>query len=126
MKCQGNTCTVQHLVSNKLEDLHVKLLRPFEYDPEMINPGDIAEQDEDYVKVVEVLDHRFVKDGNIYDGTSSRGRARDLQLLVRYDDNEPPIFQEWGVKTKLNHAYQVHEYLRTHGLKRFIPVQYKY
>ena len=48
------TCTVQNLVTNKLESLHKKLLKPFIYDSQITDPADIAAQDEDYYKLLEV------------------------------------------------------------------------
>jgi hypothetical protein len=84
----------------------------------------IPAQDDDYYKIVEVLDHRFVHNQIIYDNTYSRGKLSELQLLVRYEGDEP-IWQEWSIQTKLNHVELVHEYLRTHKLAKFIPAQYK-
>ena len=71
-----------------------------------------------------MLDHRFVHNQIIYDNTYSRGKLSELQLLVRYEGDEP-IWQEWSIQTKLNHVELVHEYLRTHKLAKFIPAQYK-
>ena len=125
VSCQTATCTVQNLVTNKLEEIHKKLLKEFIYDAEHTDPSEVAAQDDDYYKIVEVLDHRFVHDNIIYDNTYSRGKLSELQLLVRYDGDTNPIWQEWSIQTKLNHVELVHEYLRTHKLSRFIPAQYK-
>ena len=123
--CKGVICTVQHLVTNKLEDLHVKLLKPFMYDADQTDPEQIAAQDEGYHVLAEVHQHRFVKDNIVYDGSNSRGKLSHLQLLVRYEGDEEPLWQKWSVDTKLNHATLVHDYLRENKLARFIPAQYK-
>ena len=63
--------------------------------------------------------------GQIYDATSSRGKLSDLQLLIKYEGDIEPIWQQCTSNTKLTHATLVHDYLRNHKLARFIPAQYK-
>lgn len=123
--CANSVCTVQHLVTNKLEDLHITLLKPFHYDAEQTDPHQVAAQDEGYYIIAEVLDHRFVKDGAVYEGTNSRGKLSHLQLLVHYEGDDEPLWQQWSTETKLNHATKVHDYLRANKLARFVPAQYK-
>ena len=125
IKTEGAICTVQNLVSNKLEDIHKKNLKSFVYDSEQTDPAEIAAQDDDYYKLEAVLDHRFVHNNIIYDNTYSRGKLSELQLLVRYEGDNDPIWQEWSIQTKLNHAEKVHDYLRSHKLAKFVPAQYK-
>jgi hypothetical protein len=118
---------VIHPVTNKLETIHKKLLRPFTYDPNHTDPDEVAQHDGDYVVITEIRDHRFVKDGMIYVPIGREGKVSELQLLVRYQNEPEGIWQqEWSINTKLNHAGAVHSYLRENKLKKFIPVQYRY
>jgi transposase InsO family protein len=115
---------VIHPVTNKIETIHKKLLRPFLYDAQHTDPDEVAQHDDDFEVIERVLEHRYVRDGLIIpDGT--RGKLSELQLLVKYQNDNNSIWQEWSISTKLNHASAVHEYLRTHKMSRFIPAQYK-
>jgi hypothetical protein len=68
----GTVYTVQHLVTNKLYDYHIKHLREFYYDKN-IDPVEVAKHDEEFDEIVEVLDHKF---------KNSKKRSRDSQFHI--------------------------------------------
>ena len=68
----GTVYTIQHLVTNKLHDYHVKLLREFYYDKN-IDPVEVARHDDEVDEIVEVLDHKF---------KNTKKRPRDLQIQI--------------------------------------------
>ena len=49
--CYPNVYAVQNLVSEKIEDFHLKNLRPFFHDPAITSPSEIARKVLDYVEI---------------------------------------------------------------------------
>jgi hypothetical protein len=110
----GPIYTLQNLVNpTKLEDFHVKLLHPFKFDEDKVDPSKVAQHDEEYTDIAEVLEHRF---------TNKKKRKTDLQLKLLWDGDKEPQWYSWN--STLGHAEKIHEYLSANKLKKYIPTKY--
>ena len=111
----GSIYTLENLVKNKLEDFHIKLLHPFEYDSALVDPREVAQHDEDQFGIVKVHDHRF---------TNTKQTKQYLEFLVEFEDNTTPVWQPWSPDIRDNE--QIHVYLAKNNMRKFIPVKYTY
>jgi hypothetical protein len=112
IRSEGDIYTCRDLVSNKLHDFRVNLLREFKQAPGS-NPLDTALLDYEAYLIDEILDHRF----------SGPPVAANLQLLIQWTGYDEPSWQAFDTQTR--NVKAVHDYLATHKLKRFIPAAYK-
>jgi len=115
---RGATYRLRNLVTNKLENAHVTLLRPFQYDDGNINPTDIANRDAFSTIVEKVISHTPVKQS--YTGTKRSElefRVRWLNLGEEYDRYLP--YKE------LRNNPRLHEYLAEQNMRAFIPPEHK-
>lgn len=108
---EGQRYSLQNLVTGKQEPpKSVHLLRPFEYDRARTDPREVALRDvPDMYFVEEVLAHK----GNFK-------RKGTVQFKIRwlgYDASES-TWEPWA-NVRLNE--QVHQYMKEHGLERWIP-----
>jgi hypothetical protein len=108
----GTVYTVQHLVTNKFYDYHIKFLREFHYDKN-IDPVEVAKHDDEFDDIVLVLDHKF---------KNSKKRARDLQFQVIWGKNKNPEWQDWNSTISANE--KIHEYLKANQLRKYVPRKY--
>ena len=110
----GPIYTLQNLVSpTKLEDFHVKLLHPFKFDESITDPSEVAQHDEEYTGIKEVLDHQF---------TNKKKRRTDLKFKILWEGDKEPDWYPWNAT--FGHAEKIHDYLITNNLKKYIPTQY--
>jgi hypothetical protein len=109
----NNIYTCENLVTNKLEDFHIKLLVPFEYDSEMVSPADIANRDNQNFVITTIVKHKFNKRGST--------KSSDLTFLVTWEDDT----QTWEPFHNIRNTIQLHQYLKKNKLQRFIPKQFK-
>ena len=109
----GAIYTCENLVTNKLEDFHIKLLTPFLYDPAVTSPNEVAYRDNQHFIVTEILAHRFNKRGD--------NKSSDLTFLTKWDDDT----QSWEPFHNLRSNRELHKYLKAHKLQRYIPKQFK-
>jgi hypothetical protein len=108
----GSRYTVQNLITNKLEDYHITQLRPFNYEPEFINPTDIAQRD----KQMEEVDHIVTHKGN------SRYKSK-MTFKVRWKScNESD--DSWLSWQDLRNNSALHEYLNANKMRKLIPIEY--
>jgi len=111
----GPKYSLQNLVTGKTEDVHISLLKAFEYDPTVINPYEIALQDDGDKLIEIVLQHR----GN------SR-RVHTLEFLVRYySDNPDNIIEKWERYHDIVNNVVLHQYLRQNKMKTLIPKNFR-
>ena len=54
----GPSYTLLNLVNNEQEVVHVKRLKPFLFDPDRVDPIDVANRDETFFQVHKILTHR--------------------------------------------------------------------
>jgi hypothetical protein len=104
--------TVQHLINNKLQDYHAKLLREFRHDSNN-NPYEVAKHDDEYDDIVEVLAHRF---------KGTKKRSSDLQFHIIWGKNNNPQWEDWNPSISSNE--KIHDYLKRNQLRRYIPRKY--
>ena len=110
----GPIYTLQNLVDpTKQEDFHVKLLRPFHFDEEHLDPRKVAQHDEEYTEIQQVLSHRY---------SNKKKRKTDLEFKLLWEGDKEPQWYPWN--STLGHAEKVHQYLAEHKLKKFIPTKY--
>jgi hypothetical protein len=109
----GPIYTLQNLVENKLEDFHVKLLHPFNYDEVTVDPSEVAQHDKEYFGLTKVLSHRF---------TSPKERRSDLEFLIHWKDEKEPKWESWNSTFGSNEDIQ--KYLMDNQLRRYIPQRY--
>ena len=111
----GNIYTLQNIVTNKIEDYHVKLLRPFHYDPAITDPMDVARRDEEYHVIQQVLNHRF-KD--------NKQTRTSLEFHIKWAGDKEPDWYTWSADYAKNQVIQ--QYMKTNKLSRFLSKRYKH
>jgi transposase InsO family protein len=104
--------TVQHLITNKNADYHIKFLREFKYDSN-IDPIQAAKHDEEYDEIIEVLDHKF---------TNKKKLTRYLQFQLIWSRDKTPVWQQWNKTLAENE--KIHTYLRNNQMRKFIPAKF--
>jgi len=105
-----------NLVNNKLEEFHIKNMRPFLYDEAVTNPVEVALADTQAWIVDKILDHR---------GTLSLKAPKSrLTFLVRWKGfgDEANTWEPWS---GLRNNKALHDYLIHLDKKAMIPLQYR-
>jgi hypothetical protein len=105
----GSTYSLQDLVTNKLESVHVTQLRPFEYDPQRVEPRLVANKDQQMWEVDDIISHR----GNVKRRSSLTFRVRWTGFTEEDDTWEP-----WK---NLRKNLKLHAYLRKNNLTSLLP-----
>jgi len=110
---QGAKYTVRNLVTKKLEDYHITLLREFRYDPRYVDPVKIAMCDEQFYELEKVLDHRgqFNKKDTLFFKVKWLG----------YNDED----NTWEPWKNLRNNIELHKYLKNKKLQAHIPKEFK-
>ena len=96
----GNKYTVQNLVTQKQYDVFIKRLVPFHYDPERVDPQEIARKDEREKGIPQ--------------------RRLEMKFLVRWAGFGPED-DTWEPWENLRNPDQLHDYLRANRMKSLIP-----
>ena len=109
----GPIYTLRNLVTNKLEDFHVKLLRAFHYDIAEVDPANIAMHDNDYFVIEHVQAHRF---------NGPKSKKSSLEFQIKWDNQLEPTWHQWS--NDLGNNSKIHAYLKENQMKRFIPTKY--
>jgi hypothetical protein len=110
---EGDIYTVQHMDSNKLEDFHVKLLRPFYHDARHTDPSKVATSDNQTFEVEAILDHKF---------TSVKQMKSNMEVLVKWEGYDKP---SWEPYANVANVSIFHDYLRSNNLARFLRASFK-
>ena len=109
----GPIYTLQNLVTNKCVDFHVKLLREFLFDPEHVDPMEVAKHDKEYDEIQTIFGHRF---------SGNRSRRSDLEFHLMWARGHTPVWEQWNSTLAANES--IHDYLRQNKLSRFIPAKF--
>jgi hypothetical protein len=109
----GSRYTVMNMVTNKLEDCHVKQLRPFNYDAEETNPRLVAYKDNQHFDVESIVSH-----------SGDASKVSTLKFIVRWTGYDPNDTTELPWK-ELRHNKVLHQYLKDNKMKSLIPTAYK-
>jgi hypothetical protein len=99
--------------SNKIEDFHVKLLRPFHHDARYTDPSKVATADNLTFEVEAILDHKFL---------SAKQTKSTMEVLVQWTGYETPT---WEPYSHVANVSIFHEYLRTNNLSRLLRASFK-
>jgi hypothetical protein len=106
---EGSIYTVRNLVTNKLEDFHITNLRPFEYDPLIVDPRQVANIDQEMVDIDEITSH-----------TGNPKRRAHMTFLTRWSDGD----ETWEPWSNVRRTEACHRYLEAHGMKHLIPREF--
>lgn len=111
----GSTYSLQNLVTNKLEDVHVTQLVPFNYDPLVTDPRIVANKDFQAWDAQAILRHR-----------GDPKRRKDLEFLVHWTGFaiEDATWEPWSnvrTTTAMQHYLPQHKALKSLIQDRVIP-----
>ena len=101
------------LITGKEKVYHVSDMKPFVFDPAIVDPVDIARRDYMEFFIEKILEHR----GNLK-------RKTDLQFLVKwlgYEDQN----NSWEPYSELRDSEQLHQYLLENNLPHLVPTKYR-
>eukprot|EP01036_Dinobryon_divergens_P037890 gene37890-49656_t len=99
--------TVQNLVTNKLEDFSVHDLQPFYYDPQIVDPEQIARKDIQATEIEKITAHR-----------EDRTDKTRMKFRVKWINELEQIWEPW---TNLRDTKALHQYLAQNKMKALIP-----
>lgn len=109
----GPIYTLQNLVTDKCVDFHIRLLREFRYDPDHVDPVEVAKHDKEYDDIQQILGHRF---------TGKQKRRSDLEFHLLWARDSEPRWERWNSSLGANET--VHKYLQKNKLRRLIQPIY--
>lgn len=115
---RGATYRLRNLVTNKIENVHVSLMRIFHFDEQNLNPIDVANRDAFATVVEEIVAHSPVL--NSYTGT----KRSELEFKVRWL-NLGKEYDRYLPYKELRNNPRLHDYLRANNMKAFIPPEHK-
>jgi hypothetical protein len=104
---------IEDLVLGKQIKTHVHNLRPFIFNPQRVNPRELAQQNEQEFTVRDIIAHR-----------NDHHRRFSMEFVVRltgYDASS----SSWEPYKALMHVDKLHEYLREHKMRSLIPREHK-
>ena len=109
----GSKYKLLNLITNEVEDYHVKRLRKFDYYAETTCPTSVALRDRQETVVGEILRH-----------SGDPKRISTLDFLVRWQgfDDKENLWVPWK---ELRNNPILHQYLRDHGMKTKIPKEHR-
>jgi hypothetical protein len=109
----GSNYTIQDLVTGKNKDTHISNLSPFNYDPEHVDPMEIALKDQEEFYIDSILDHR-----------GDKSRRKNMEFLVRWRGYGPE-YDSWEPYSGLRDSEQLISYLSNNRLKSLIGNKHK-
>ena len=104
--------TLYDLITNKEKEYHVSDMKQFLYDPNLIDPVDVARRDHMEFFVESIVSHR----GNLNRST--------IEFLVKWRDY-PESENSWEPYSNLRNNEILHDYLKLKNLHRLINKQYR-
>ena len=110
---QDSTYVLQDLVTNKEHRFHSSKMKPFLFDPLVVNPHDVARHDYLAFFVEKILGHR----GDLRVRSSISFHVKWLGYT--HDHNT------WEPYANLRDVKQLHEYLASHKMQSLIPPKFR-
>ena len=111
---QRDQYALENLVNNKEEIVHLKRLNPLYYDPEHVDPRQVANRDSQHYDIYFVLQHR-----------GSAKRPSNMEFLIRWMPLNEVAHKTWEPWTGVRDTIALHQYLREHDMAQIIPRKYK-
>jgi hypothetical protein len=108
----GPTYHLQDLTTRKLITTHVKNLRQFNYDAEIVDPVQIANRDRGEFKVDKIVDHE-----------PHRYKSH-MRFLTRWEGYGPEE-DLWLPWSELRDNVALHKYLFDNNMKKLIPKEHR-
>jgi hypothetical protein len=105
----NDTLTIQNLVNHKDRKVHIKQVKPFDYDPVSMDPKTIALRDYQEFEIDKIINH-----------TGDPKHRTQMTFLVRwlgYTESDD-IWVDWN---ELKGTEQLHLYLSEHNMKQLLP-----
>jgi hypothetical protein len=113
VKFHKNDYTLRDLVSHKELTVNITRLTPFVYDPLYTDPRKVAMAEQGEFDIDYVMAHR----GNL-------NQKSTLEFKIHWVDHDE-TFDSWEPWSALRDTEQLHRYLASKGLERFIPRKFK-
>ena len=115
VKMTNDQVTVQDVIHGRTRAIHIKATRPFNMDPDHVNPVEVRRRDTDEFMVERILDHTDNSPPN------KRNKLKNaFQFKVRwlgYGEKH----DTWEPYSSLNNNICLHRYLHNNGLDWMIP-----
>jgi len=105
--------TLENLVTNKLKDFHVKLLTQYDHDELNSDINEVAQIDEEFTEITQVLNHRF---------KGSKKNLANLELFLIWEDDPKPQWFPWN--SSFRSVGAIHRYFEDNQMRRFIPTEF--
>jgi hypothetical protein len=114
LKVKLNIVTIYNSITRKAEEIHLDNCYPFTYDPQYVDPEDVARRDEISAFAVE----------SITQHAGDKKKRSTMEFLVRFvgfDESE----DRWLPYSELRDNPALHRYLRANRMKSLIPLEHK-
>ena len=110
---ENSRYTLMDLISGKEKDYHVSDMKPFVFDPAIVDPLDVARRDVLEFFIEKILNHR----GNLK-------LRKDIEFKVKWM-NHNDSYDSWEPYANLRDTEQLHVYLREKNLHQLIPAKFR-
>lgn len=115
---EGNTYTLENLVTHKMEKYNITQLSTFVFDETQVDPIDVANKDQSATVVEKIISHEPVKAN--YTGQ----RVSEMTFRVRWR-NLSEDFDRVLPWKELRNNPKLHDYLRVNHMERLIPREHR-
>jgi hypothetical protein len=103
--------SLQDLVTNRIQNVHVSKLRPYNFDERFDEPRVVANKDRQVFDVEQITEH-----------TGHRSRKSDMRFHVKWIGYDDKTWEPWE---NLRSNKVLHDYLRSKGMEKLIPKSYQ-
>lgn len=106
----GNTYELQDLVTLKSMKVHVKFIRPFFYDPAIIDPREVALKDIQAFVIKQIIKHKG----------SPKAKTK-MQFYIHWEGYDDSTHHTWETYDTVKHTEQFHRYCIERQFPQIIP-----
>ena len=107
----GQEYEIMSLITSQKSKTHVSRLKPFTYDPEFVNPFEVALMDKRLSIVETIISH-----------TGKWTKLDKMKFKVKWVGEENPTKEDWE---NLKKNAVLHEYMRQKGAEQYIPKAFR-